>query len=150
MESVTIDARTADVAKCYHRIVSTSSQPIETPQPSSDACQPIFTSKSTIPPLWPSSTSDAKPIGIVPELLEPIGVSVDEAVSSPSSIEKASPDLPGAFQVINQQFLEHQWSGYEFVNREQDLGVPGLRQAKESYLPHHMVEKFIVRRRAPG
>ncbi len=62
-------------------------------------------------------------------------------------IEKASPDLHGAFQVINQQFLEHAWSGWEYVNREQDLGIPGLRQAKESYQPHHMVEKFVVKGR---
>lgn len=62
-------------------------------------------------------------------------------------IEKASPDLHGAFQVINQQFLVHAWSGWEYVNREQDLGIPGLRQAKESYQPHHMVEKYVVRGR---
>jgi hypothetical protein len=60
-------------------------------------------------------------------------------------IEKASPDLHGAFQVINQQLLEHEWQGFEYVNREQDVGEPGLRKAKESYGPARMVEKFVVR-----
>ena len=60
-------------------------------------------------------------------------------------IEKASPDLHGAFQVINQQFLAHEWAEWEFVNREQDVGEPGLRKAKESYLPAQMVEKYIAR-----
>lgn len=60
-------------------------------------------------------------------------------------IEKASPDLHGAFQVINQEFLRHEWAGWEYVNREQDVGDPGLRKAKESYLPVQMVEKFTVR-----
>ena len=59
-------------------------------------------------------------------------------------IEKATPDLHGAFQVINQQFLLHEWQGWEFVNREQDVGDPGLRKAKESYLPATMVEKRIA------
>jgi uncharacterized protein len=62
-------------------------------------------------------------------------------------IEKASPDLHGAFQVINQQFLIHEWSDWEFMNREQDLGEPGLRKAKESYLPAKMIEKWTVRLR---
>ncbi|HCU37272.1 MAG TPA: hypothetical protein DGT21_18080 [Armatimonadetes bacterium] len=60
-------------------------------------------------------------------------------------IEKASPDLHGAFQVINQQFLAHAWADWEYVNREQDLGIRGLRQAKQAYQPHHMVEKSVVR-----
>jgi hypothetical protein len=63
-------------------------------------------------------------------------------------IEKATPELPGAFQAINQQFLEHEWAGWKFVNREQDLGEPGLRQSKTSYLPDHMVEKFVVRQKS--
>lgn len=62
-------------------------------------------------------------------------------------IEKASPDLHGAFQVINQQFLIHEWADWKYVNREQDVGDPGLRKAKESYLPVRMVEKFTVRPR---
>ncbi|NSW55215.1 MAG: DUF2156 domain-containing protein [Armatimonadetes bacterium] len=59
-------------------------------------------------------------------------------------IEKASPDLHGAFQAINQQFLEHEWQDFEYVNREQDVGEPGLRKAKESYHPVKMVEKYVV------
>lgn len=62
-------------------------------------------------------------------------------------IEKASPDLHGAFQVINQEFLKHEWADFKYVNREQDVGDPGLRQAKESYLPVGMVEKFTARPR---
>jgi len=60
-------------------------------------------------------------------------------------LEKANAAFHGLYQVINQQFLEQSWPNIEYVNREQDLGAPGLRKAKESYLPHHMVEKFAVR-----
>ena len=33
-----------------------------------------------------------------------------------------------------------------FINREPDMGLPGLRKAKMSYRPHHMVEVFHVAR----
>jgi len=56
--------------------------------------------------------------------------------------EKAMPGFGGLGQVINQWFAKYSLSEFEFVNREQDLGIPGLRQAKQSYYPHHMVEKF--------
>jgi len=59
-------------------------------------------------------------------------------------IEKANAAFHGLYQLINQQFLEQEWSHVRYVNREQDLGVEGLRRAKESYYPHHMVEKFTV------
>jgi hypothetical protein len=59
-------------------------------------------------------------------------------------IEKANPAYEGLYSMINQAFLEHQWSGYTYVNREQDLGEEGLRKAKESYFPHHMVNKYIM------
>jgi len=63
-------------------------------------------------------------------------------------IEKASPDLHGAFQVINREFLAQEWSEWRCVNREQDVGEPGLRRAKESYLPARMVEKYVVTQRS--
>jgi len=59
-------------------------------------------------------------------------------------IEKANAAFHGLYQVINQQFLEKQWSEVRYVNREQDMGVSGLRKAKESYYPDHMVEKFTL------
>jgi uncharacterized protein len=60
-------------------------------------------------------------------------------------IEKANPEIPGMYALINQQFCEHCWSRVPFVNREQDLGEPGLRKAKLSYYPDHLLEKFRIR-----
>jgi len=58
--------------------------------------------------------------------------------------EKAMANIPGLGQLINQWFSKYGLSGFNYVNREQDLGVPGLRQAKKSYFPHHMVEKNCI------
>jgi hypothetical protein len=52
------------------------------------------------------------------------------------------PGIQGLGQLINQWFARYSLKGFDFVNREQDLGIPGLRQAKRSYYPHHMVDKF--------
>ncbi len=57
-------------------------------------------------------------------------------------IEKAFPDIQGAYPMINQQFLIHEGAGYKYVNREEDTGAPGLRRAKMSYRPATMVQKF--------
>jgi hypothetical protein len=59
-------------------------------------------------------------------------------------IEKANSAYEGLYSLINQAFLENQWSEYTYVNREQDLGEEGLRKAKESYFPHHMVNKYTI------
>ena len=59
-------------------------------------------------------------------------------------IEKAYADVQGAYPMINQQFLLHEASQYQYVNREEDMGEPGLRQAKESYHPVFLVEKGRV------
>jgi len=58
--------------------------------------------------------------------------------------EKATMGIAGLGQLINQWFAKYSLSAFDFINREQDLGVPGLRQAKESYYPHHLVEKYTV------
>jgi len=48
----------------------------------------------------------------------------------------------GIYQYINQAFISTLPEKYELVNREQDLGDPGLRQAKESYKPVGFVKKY--------
>ena len=60
------------------------------------------------------------------------------------SVEKADPDIDGIYQVINQQFLIHEFPDAVIVNREDDLGLPGLRQAKESYNPIGYARKYMV------
>jgi hypothetical protein len=59
-------------------------------------------------------------------------------------IEKANPEIPGLYAMINQQFCQKYWSGVPFINREQDLGEEGLRKAKLSYHPVRLVEKYRV------
>lgn len=57
-------------------------------------------------------------------------------------VEKADPNVRGAYPAINQGFVEHVWSNMTYINREEDMGLPGLRKAKESYKPEKMIEKF--------
>lgn len=59
-------------------------------------------------------------------------------------IEKAFTEFQGAYQMINQQFLLHHAAGFQYVNREDDAGDPGLRKAKLSYYPAFLQEKYIA------
>jgi len=61
-------------------------------------------------------------------------------------IEKANGALVGIYQVINQAFCAQEAAGFKYVNREQDLGVSGLRKSKESYHPCAMIKKYSLSR----
>ena len=59
--------------------------------------------------------------------------------------EKAREDVSGAYTAVNCQFARHlrlKHPEIAFLNREDDMGLEGLRTAKLSYRPHHMVEKY--------
>jgi hypothetical protein len=79
---------------------------------------------------------------------------IGEALNRDTAVvhfEKAMTEYRGLYQLINQRFCISELDGFRFVNREQDLGIPGLRKAKESYHPHHMVDKYVAKSTAfPG
>ncbi|MEJ2250017.1 MAG: phosphatidylglycerol lysyltransferase domain-containing protein [Candidatus Lokiarchaeota archaeon] len=57
-------------------------------------------------------------------------------------IEKAHTYYEGSYQAINNKFLRHCCHDTaKYVNREQDLGIEGLRKAKNSYHPMKLIEK---------
>ena len=60
------------------------------------------------------------------------------------SIEKANSEIPGIYQVINQQFLLNSYEDAWIVNREDDMGLEGLRHAKESYNPIGYARKYRI------
>jgi len=59
-------------------------------------------------------------------------------------MEKADRHVEGAFAIINQQFAEHLPEQYVYLNREEDMGIPGLRQAKLSYHPEILLTYNVV------
>jgi len=59
-------------------------------------------------------------------------------------IEKADTEYEGAFAMINRLFAENLPRQYEWINREEDLGIPGLRQSKLSYHPAAMQRKYTA------
>lgn len=58
--------------------------------------------------------------------------------------EKALTEIEGAYTMINQQFVEHACMDFAYVNREEDTGLEGLRQAKMSYRPAFLVQKGVA------
>ncbi len=59
-------------------------------------------------------------------------------------IELADESYRGAYQAINKMFCEYEWKDYKYVNREEDMGIDGIRRAKESYQPVYLAEKYFI------
>jgi hypothetical protein len=59
-------------------------------------------------------------------------------------MEKANTQIQGLYPLINQLFVQNTFSHVKYINREEDLGIEGLRKAKMSYHPEFMIEKYQV------
>lgn len=59
-------------------------------------------------------------------------------------IEKADTNYEGIFPMINQQYILHECEEVELINREEDMGIEGIRKAKRSYNPLKMIEKYLI------
>ncbi|MBU3143357.1 DUF2156 domain-containing protein [Clostridium sp. CF012] len=58
-------------------------------------------------------------------------------------IEKADMDYSGVYSFINKTFIDRCFSDVKIINREQDLGIAGLRKSKLSYQPFKLEKKYI-------
>lgn len=59
--------------------------------------------------------------------------------------EKGRSDVNGAYTAINYEFARYvreKFPSVKFLDREEDMGLEGLRRAKRSYRPNHMIEKY--------
>jgi hypothetical protein len=79
---------------------------------------------------------------------KPCAFTIGEKVNDQMAIihtEKADGDIRGLYTFINKAFVEANFTDVPFINREQDLGIEGLRKAKESYLPVKLEPKYAIR-----
>lgn len=60
-------------------------------------------------------------------------------------IEKGNTDIHGIYTLINKEFCSHEWQNVKYINREEDMGIEGLKKSKLSYNPAFMVRKFLVK-----
>ena len=58
--------------------------------------------------------------------------------------EKANVDIEGIYPCINQEFVQAFWLDYPYINREEDMGLPGLRKAKMDYKPACLEMKYDI------
>lgn len=71
------------------------------------------------------------------------GIAIYEELNPRTAVvhyEKGMPDCEGIYKEINYQTAFLLKDRYQYINRESDMGLPGLKEAKERYHPHHMAE----------
>lgn len=86
--------------------------------------------------------------GIIKVGRTPIAYTFGEAINDECFVthfEKAPPEINGAYTIINQEFAKRLFAdGYKYINREEDLGIEGLRKAKQSYHPAIWLNKEVA------
>ena len=59
-------------------------------------------------------------------------------------VEKADTSYEGAYAMINNEFVSRLPEDITYINREEDLGLEGLRKAKMSYYPDLIMDKMVA------
>ncbi len=87
--------------------------------------------------------------GLVIRVFSRVGaISLYEPMTNDTALvhfEKGLPDCEGIYKAINNETATRLAKNFSYINRESDLGVAGLREAKMRYHPHHMVEVLSMK-----
>jgi hypothetical protein len=77
-------------------------------------------------------------------------ISVYEKLNNKTAVihyEKASPDYDEIYKAINNESAKILRKKFCFINRESDMGIKGLRKAKMSYKPDHMIKLYHINKK---
>lgn len=92
-----------------------------------------------------------KELGLKAALLrregELVGYSIGEQLNSDTfivHIEKARADIHGAYPMLCNMFAKTYAEQFQYISREEDMGIDGLRRSKMSYHPVFLVDKYTV------
>lgn len=61
-----------------------------------------------------------------------------------SHFQKADKRIKGLYAFISHEFYIREYPGITYINLQEDMGIPALRESKQSYRPCHMLRKYIV------
>jgi len=59
--------------------------------------------------------------------------------------EKADTKFDGIYPMMNKQYVINEWPDVKYINRQEDMGAPGLRKSKQSYYPEFMVKNYSLK-----
>jgi hypothetical protein len=92
--------------------------------------------------------------GIVIRVNGEVGaISIFEKLNDNTAVvhfEKGLEELDGIYRAINMETAAVLAGKFDFINRESDMGIPGLREAKMRYHPHHMVDVYSIKGKGSG
>ena len=76
------------------------------------------------------------------------GIAIGEITPTGTAIEmyeKADTRYEGVYSYLAHEFAARNFSGCEYINRQEDMGLEGLRKSKLSYYPEFLLEKYILK-----
>lgn len=81
---------------------------------------------------------DGKMAGIAIGEITPTGTAIE-------MYEKADVAYEGVYSYLAHEFAARNFTGCEYLNRQEDMGLEGLRKSKLSYYPEFLLEKFVLK-----
>ncbi|MCQ2409133.1 MAG: phosphatidylglycerol lysyltransferase domain-containing protein [Clostridia bacterium] len=75
------------------------------------------------------------------------GFTIGEIMASGNAVvtvEKADTSFEGIYSFLSHEFAVRHFSGCRYINRQEDMGIEGLRKSKLSYNPAFLIDKYVL------